>query len=107
MAFSKRGESPVNTSPHLRRRLKNNPLKMLLKLAMVPLIPLGFLWWFGGPALLTTYQYHGSRENPMMTRCDYLTLQGWHVVTPGYGVNQCPGLTLLPFDINAFLEGLL
>lgn len=107
MALFRRGESRVETSPHLRRRLKNNPLKMLLKLAAVPLIPLGLLWYFGGPALLTTYKYHGSHDAPMMSECNYLTLNGWRVVTPGYGYNQCPGLTLLPFDIKSFLEVLL
>lgn len=103
MAFFKRGDTPETTSPHLTRRLQNNPLKMLLKLAAVPLIPLGLLWWFGGPAILTTYQHRGSH----MSECNYLTLNGWRVVHPHYGVNQCPGLTLLPFDMNSFLEVLI
>lgn len=107
MAINKRGDSPVNTSPHLTQQLKNNPLKMLLKLAMVPLIPLGLLWYFGGPALLTTYQYSGSHSSPVMSECNYITLNGWRVVHPSYGYNQCSIITLLPFDVKAFLEVLI
>jgi len=107
MAFFKRGDVPVNTSPHLTQQLKNSPLKMLLKLLLVPLIPLGLLWWFGSPALLTKYQYNGSHSSPVMSECNYLTLNGWQVVYPSYGYNQCPIITLLPFDVKAFLEVLL
>ncbi|MBM1556240.1 hypothetical protein JQV19_06200 [Sulfitobacter mediterraneus] len=107
MVRFKRGDDPVITSPHLRRRLKNNPLKMLLKLAMVPLVPLALLWWFGSPAMLTTYKYYGSRADPVMSDCNYVALDGWHLVNPRYGTRRCPYLTLLPIDVKAFVEGLL
>ncbi|MEP5729996.1 MAG: hypothetical protein ABJL67_11585 [Sulfitobacter sp.] len=98
-----RGSGPV-TTPHLRRKLSDNPLKVLVKIAAIPIMPLLFLWMFGGPALLTTYDYRGRESAPNMIKCDYLTLQGWRVVRPSSGVNQCAGITLLPFDMQTFLE---
>lgn len=107
MRFRLRGNTRVETSPHLRRRLRNNPLTMLVKLAMVPLIPLVLLWWFGSPAMLTTYKYYGSRTNPVMSDCNYIAIDGWHVVNPRFRQRRCPFLTLLPIDVKAFLEDLL
>ena len=104
MPLFRRGSDHVTTTPHLYRKLSDHPTKVLLKLAAMPLVPLAFLAVFGGPALLTSYEYRGRASAPNMTQCDYLTLQGWRVVRPSHGVNQCAGITLLPFDMRAFLE---
>lgn len=67
----------------------------------------GSLYWFGSPSLRVYYTYTGSYEYPSYRYCLYLSLNGWHEVTPFLGMNQCPIIKFVPLKFSYQQRGSL
>lgn len=82
-------------------------LSSILRMLFVLAVPVIALMWFGQPALRFQYWWHGSEAYPTYDRCLYIALDGWHMVTPGYGGNagSCPLILFVPADIPKLIWG--
>lgn len=104
MAFWKRARAPARTTPIFDRNARRSFWPVLVKALAIPAIPLVLLALCGSPALRMWYRWDG-RTPPAYYECLYLSLSGWHRVTPPFGVNQCPLVTLFPFNIEDIIGG--
>jgi hypothetical protein len=78
----------------------------ILKVSAVVAIPILGLMWFGQPALLFQYWWHGSPLYPVYEKCLYIApLDGWHLVFPDYRDNPriCPTVRFFHVDIRKLL----
>ena len=109
MTFFKRAASRQKPHSKTSPNIKNSFWPLVLKTLAVPIIPLALLAGFGQPALRTSYEYYviSSKSQRQYTRCDYLTLTGWKRVKPSFGFNQCPLVTLFPFNIKTLFGDFL
>lgn len=93
-----------STAPHAARKLKKNPLWPLFKLGLVIVVPLALLSIYGQPALRVQYTWNGHTAAPVYSRCDYYTaFDGWKIVHPAPGINNCPLIAFFPFHIEKLL----
>ncbi len=98
--------APDRTTPNLDRKMSGAFAWPIIKLSAVIIIPLALLLIYGQPALRIQYWYHGSRDYPMYTRCQYLTLlDGWRDIRPPFGVNNCPLVGFFPFHFSDLTGG--
>ncbi|WP_127599596.1 amino acid transporter [Nitratireductor alexandrii] len=105
MTPRKPARRPASTTPIYDRSANRSLRAGLFKLVLLVGVPLLLLSLYGQPALRFEYTWYGNENARTHTRCVYLALDGWHVIRPPYGFNQCPIIKLLPIDLMNFLLG--
>ena len=77
------------------------PFWALTKFGLLFGTPLVLLFIYGQPALLINYSWNGNARASVYSRCEYLTmLDGWRVVRPSAGINNCPLIAFFPFEFS-------
>lgn len=105
MTAKKPARRPASTTPIYDRSANRSLRTSVIKLGLLVCVPLLLMSLYGQPALRFEYTWHGNESARIHTRCVYLALDGWHVIRPPYGVNQCPLVDTLPIDLSSFLFG--
>lgn len=98
---------PPSTTPSADHKLRAPIWWTLAQISTLIATPLVLLHLYGQPALRMQATYlAGHDEYRNYTECHYLTLlDGWRTVIPAPGFNQCPTVTLLPFDLTQLFNG--